>query len=99
MDNQDYPLFMVKTLYPATAAKAAIVRANLLLCGATGVRVRVMPNGAMRLVLASADQRGAVRDALVLSDACTHSGNLFTSPDSRFAWNGATEISIRFAVA
>lgn len=88
---------MVNTLFPATAAKAAIVRTNLSACGISGVRVRCMPNGAMRLVLSDKGQRDAVRDALVLSDACTGGGLLFTHPDSRHAWNGDLEIFVRFA--
>ena len=83
-------------LYPATAAKATLVRENLALCGAAGVRVRRMPNGSLRVVVRSKDQRAAVRDALILSDACTGSGMLFTSPDSNSAWNGDLEIFVRF---
>lgn len=88
---------MVTILHPATAAKATTVRLNLSLCGVTGARVRVMPNGAMRLVVRDRSQREAARDALVLSDACTATGNLFTSPESSSAWNGDTEIFVRFA--
>lgn len=90
---------LMQAIYPATAAKAATVRANLALCGVSGVRVRVMPNGAMRVVLASADQRAAVRDALVISDACTAAGMPFAAADSRFAWNGSTEVFVRFLEA
>lgn len=88
---------MVNALYPATAAKAATVRLNLSLCGVTGARVRVMPNGALRLVVRDRSQREAARDALVLSDACTACGALFTSPDCATAWNGDLEIFVRFA--
>lgn len=82
-------------LHPATAAKVAIVRANLALCGASA-RVRVMRNGALRVVLASVAEREAARDALVLSDACTASGVSFADADSRFAWNGPVEVFVRF---
>jgi hypothetical protein len=87
----------VSYLYPATAAHAATVRANLAACGVSDVRVRVMPNGAMRLVLRSRDQRESVRDALVLSGAVTASGKSFASPSSSTAWNGDVEIFVRFA--
>jgi hypothetical protein len=83
-------------LYPATAAKAAAVRGNLALCGVAGARVRRMPNGSLRIVVASKDQRQSVRDALVMSDACTGGGTPFTSPDSNSAWNGDFEIFVRF---
>ena len=85
-----------KLLYPATAEKAAAFRANLSLCGAAKARVRVMPNGAARLVIASAADRDVARDALILSNACTASGDAFTLPTTRAAWNGPTEIFVRF---
>lgn len=83
-------------LYPATADKASALRSNLSSCGANKARVRVMPNGAARLVIASAADRDAARDALVLSNACTASGCAFTSADTNTAWNGPTEIFVRF---
>lgn len=83
-------------LYPATADKASALRSNLFFCGANKARVRVMPNGAARLVLASVTDRDAARDALVLSNACTACGEAFTYPASRSAWNGPTEIFVRF---
>lgn len=86
---------IVKRLYPATAEKAAALRTNLTLSGAKG-RVRVMPNGAARLVINTPADRDAARDALVLSNACTTSGNAFTSPAAIHAWNGPTEIFVRF---
>lgn len=73
--------------------------AILPFCGAAGVRVRRMPNGSLRIVARSKDQRDSVRDALVLSDACTGSGAPFTSPDSNSAWNGDLEIFVRFVSA
>lgn len=87
---------MVINFIPASAAMAQAMRETLLACGAAGVRVRRMRNGALRLVLRDANQRDAVRDALVLSDARTARGTTFTTPDSRFAWNGTTEIFVRF---
>lgn len=83
-------------LYPATADKASALRSNLSACGANKARVRVMPNGAARLVIASPADRDAARDALVLSNACTASGRAFTSTDTNAAWNGPTEIFVRF---
>lgn len=83
-------------LYHATPAHVANLRSLLASCGVNGARVRRMPNGAARLVLASADQRDAARDALVLADARTATGNPFTSADSRFAWNGPVEVFVRF---
>lgn len=85
----------VTRIYSATAEKAASVRANLSACGARA-RVRVMPNGSLRVVAADASQRDAVRDALVLSDACTTSGTPFSSINSRNAWNGPCEVFVRF---
>lgn len=58
-----------------------------------------MPNGAARLVIASPADRDAPRDALVLSNACTASGRAFTSTDTNTAWNGPTEIFVRFSGA
>ena len=92
-------MIMQIVLYPATAEKAALVRENLALCGVSGARVRRMPNGALRLALASSVDRAAARDALVLSDACTATGESFTSPASQHAWNGPVEIFVRFAHA
>lgn len=89
---------MFKMLYPATAEKAAILRAELARAGVPKARVRVMPNGAARIVLASVADRDNARDALVLADACTASGVAFTVPDSRHAWNGPTEIFVRFLI-
>jgi hypothetical protein len=86
-------------LHPVTDAKASALRAELSLSGVKGARVRKMPNGACRIVLASAADRDNARDALVTVNACTGSGKPFTSPDSRFAWNGPTEIFIRFLEA
>jgi hypothetical protein len=83
-------------LYPATAEKVAGLRSALATCGVTGARVRRMPNGAARVVLATAADRDNARDALVLSNARTCSGVAFTSTDSRFAWNGPVEIFVRF---
>ena len=86
----------MQILYPATAEKIATVRANLADCGVACARVRRMPNGAARIVLANASDRDAARDALVMSDARTASGLAFTHADSRFAWNGPVEIFVRF---
>lgn len=86
----------IQRLYPATAEKVADLRSLLTSCGVTGARVRRMANGAARLVLASNNDRDAARDALTLADARTCSGLAFTSPDSRFAWNGPVEIFVRF---
>ena len=86
-------------LHPVTDAKASSLRAELAASGVKGARVRKMPNGACRLVLASAADRDNARDALVSVNACTGSGVAFTSPDSRFAWNGPTEIFVRFLAA
>lgn len=83
-------------LYSATAEKASALRANLSFCGANKARVRVMPNGAARLVITSPSDRAAARDALVLSNACTASGLAFTSTNTDTAWNGPTEIFVRF---
>ncbi len=83
-------------LYPATEAKATALRDNLALCGVTGARVRRMPNGSARVVIRDKDQRDDTRDALVLSDACTASGLSFAAVDSVYAWNGATEVFVRF---
>ena len=83
-------------LYPCTTDRAANLRAGLKSLGVQGARVRCMPNGAGRLVLASAAERDAARDALVLVNACTGSGMPFTQPESRFAWNGPTELFFRF---
>jgi hypothetical protein len=89
----------ISTLYPATAEKAAIVRANLKSFGVLGARVRRMDNGSLRIVLASKYDREAARDAFILSDACTASGEMFTSPSSSSAYNGDTEIFVRFTRA
>lgn len=82
-------------LHPANAEKAATLRANFALMGVKA-RVRVMANGAARIVLSNAADRDAARDALVLSNACTACGDSFTSPNARYAWNGPTEIFVRF---
>lgn len=87
---------MTMAIYPCTAEKATSLRANLSICGANNARVRVMRNGSARVVLASVSDRDAARDALVLSSACTATGNSFTSPASTNAWNGPVEIFIRF---
>lgn len=87
---------IIKRLYPATAAKATFLRAELTAMGVKRARVRVMRNGAARLVLNSIEDRDAARDALVMSDACTACGDAFTVPSSRFAWNGPVEIFVRF---
>lgn len=86
----------IQILYPATSANAALVRGNLKSCGAAGARVRKMRNGSLRIVLANISDREPARDALVLSDACTGSGEPFTSKGSNHAWNGPTEIFVRF---
>jgi hypothetical protein len=90
---------MIQMLYPVTDDKANTLRANLLAAGVNGARVRKCPNGSARLVLASANDRDAARDALVLSNACTGSGKSFADPSSRHAWNGPVEIFIRFLSA
>lgn len=82
--------------YNITTAKAEALRTELALSGLTNARVRKMRNGAGRLVIASVDDRDAARDALVMVNACTISGNPFTKPESRFAWNGPTELFFRF---
>jgi hypothetical protein len=86
-------------LYPVTDAKTSSLRAELALSGVKGARIRKMPNGACRLVLASAADRDNARDALVSVNACTGSGTPFTSPEARFAWNGPTEVFVRFLEA
>lgn len=85
-------------LYPANAEKAATLRANLSAFGVKA-RVRVMPNGAARIVLANATDRDSARDAFVLSNACTCCGESFASQAAKHAWNGPTEIFIRFLEA
>lgn len=87
---------MIKTLYPVTPAKAEALRAALAFWGANKARVRQMRNGACRVNLATVDHRSAARDAFVELNACTASGQSFTDVKSRFAWNGPTEIFIRF---
>lgn len=87
---------MVIHFTPATAAHATELRANLSAFGVAKARVRVMRNGAMRLVLASRSDRDAARDALVLCDARTAAGMPFTNPDSACAWNGPVEVFVRF---
>jgi hypothetical protein len=83
-------------LYPATAEKADLLRSLLATCGVQGARVRVMRNGAARLVLRNASDRDGARDALVLAAARTTTGGTFANPDSRFAWNGPVEVFVRF---
>lgn len=83
-------------LYPATAEKASALRSVLRDVGVKGARIRRMANGALRLVVASASDREAARDALVIVGACTACGKAFTLPGSRFAWNGPNEIFVRF---
>jgi predicted RNA-binding Zn-ribbon protein involved in translation (DUF1610 family) len=90
---------MSNVLYPATAAKAEELRSALAAWGVKGARVRRMPSGSMRLVLKSVADRDAARDALVMVNACTACGVAFTVPDSRHAWNGPTEIFVRFLEA
>lgn len=86
----------MKRLYSITPGKAAALRAGLIALGVRRARVRVMPNGAGRLVLASVGDRGAARDALVLVNASTPSGEPFTSPQSASAWNGPVELFFRY---
>lgn len=86
-------------IYPATAAHAQNLRAELAACGVSGARVRRMPNGRIRLVLASTNDRDAARDALVMTGACNASGVSFVDPSTTNSWNGPTEIFIAFLEA
>lgn len=87
---------MNKLMYSVTDEKAKALRDELTNMGVVGARIRKMPNGACRLVLKYREDRDAARDALVMVNACTACGDAFTSPSSRNAWNGYTEIFVRF---
>ena len=72
-----------------TTELLASVKATCAQFGAS-VRLRKLSGsltGRVRLVIVSGT-REQVRDALVILDALTSSGTSFTTPDSRFAWNG-----------
>ena len=90
---------MLIKLYSVTPAKAEVLRASLAFWGADKARVRQMPNGSCRIVLASPDHYAAARDSLVECNACTASGQPFSHPDNRpgrFSDHDPTQLFVRF---
>lgn len=86
--------------YTGTAASVAALRAALVACNVVKARVRLMPNGSVRLNLNSVQDRAAANTALAAVNACTVGGDRFTEPaniETKYAWNGPVELFLRFA--
>lgn len=86
--------------YTGTPTSVAALRAALVANGVAKARVRLMPNGSVRLVLNSVQDRPAANAALASVHACTVGGERFTEPanvGTRCAWNGPEELFLRFA--
>lgn len=87
---------MFTKVYHATANNAERLRTELTAMGVKKARVRIIKCGTARLVLNSAEDREAARDALVLAGALTPSGTPFTDPRTEHSWNTQVEIFVRF---
>ncbi len=80
-----------------TPATVAALRAALDSRGVKA-RVRLMPNGCVRVVLANLTDRPTACDALAAVNACTVGGGVFTTPANdatKYAWT-LTEVFVRF---
>lgn len=85
--------------YTGTPATVSALRAALTANSVAKARVRLMPNGSVRLVLNDVQDRPAALIALATVHACTTGGGVFTTPSNdatKYAWNGPVEIFLRF---
>ena len=84
--------------FDITNEAANVIRAELAACGAYKCRVKRNTTGSLRgsarVVIDCVENRDKARDAFVMLDLMTTSGDRFTLPSTRHAWNGPVEITV-----